>query len=181
MITYTSSSPAPELDTRCESHCALVSVIPVAPDPLPAVPPPPRALAANGIGAYLEIRTAASSRTNDAAIVFGADPSTYRLRLGWNVRIVGGEGRFTVRQLYYAEPLPFLETFLLTVLAPGDGLLVVPRLGNTDGPAPYTFLRVLRGAVLDESGTAVPLDEDLPLTWNYWIPRNALYQLGVRL
>jgi hypothetical protein len=169
-----------ELDALCVRRCALVSLQPVAPDPLPPAPPPPRIRDANGLSAHLVISLHGGSRTNDERISFGADPGTYRLRVGWEAKPGGGSGSYRMVHFDLAEPLPFAQRFLLTVLAPGAALIVPPRFGEL-APAPYTFLRVLRGPVTDEANLLVPENVDLPLSGWYFCRADALYQFGLEV
>jgi hypothetical protein len=171
-----------EIDVTCDVQSALLTATAAPPDVRPAAPPPPTTRDARGLGPHLIIRSAGHSRTDDS-LVFGADPGTYRLRLGWVVGVHGGGGAAVTNVIhqFFGEPVPYTETFWLTVLAPSDQLLVLPSFDGTGRPAPYTFLRVLRGVVVDETNTAVPLFQELTLSAFYWTPAGTLYQLGLRI
>lgn len=181
MKLWTGGAAPYEITALCEPHSALVSVQPVPVDPPPAVPPPTPAIDARGFGAHLIVQLAADSWTNDPQVSFGCDPGTYRLRLGWTVFVAGGTGGFEIQHLFWNEPLPYTQEFWLTVLATGAEQLVIPRFLNSSRRAPYTHLPVLRGAVLDEFGVAVPTNVELTLSQNYWIPARTIYQLGLRI
>jgi len=179
--TYVAGTAPIDIEVHCLVACEFVSVQPEFPDPPPAPPTVPRTRDVDGIGAHLIIKLPADeTRTQDYRLNFGADPGTYRVRKGWKVFVGGGEPgtRYIVRQWEIAEPLPFQQRYLLSVIARTDGLITWPTFGG-DIPAPYTFIRVVRGTVLDETGTAVPLNVDLPLNSFYRGSRDAMYFLGL--
>lgn len=171
-----------QLNVQCRALTSvIVSFLPAV---VPAAPlPVPRLRDADGYGPHLLVSISGTSATGSYRFTIGTDPGTYRVRAGWAASVFGGAvgEEFETRSLEFAEEVPYTQRFLLTRLAPADGLIESPTFTGEVSPAPYTFVRVLRGAVLDEVGLPVPLNVDLPLGVWYWAPRESLYQYGIEV
>ena len=168
------------IESTCEYHGALISLIPVPPPPLrPNTLPLPPSRDASGYAAHLVVSMTGTSRNFNNVITFGSDSGTFRLRKGWTVKLAGGAGEWYVVHNAREEPLPFQQRFELTVVAPSAGLIVPPAFG-ADQPAPYTHLRVVRGIVQDEDGNSLPLNVDVPFA-SFLANRHAMYQFVVEV